>query len=112
MMHFTYTGMKTQVASNLQGNASLVMLDILLAEMNHSIFWTSQVLGRITLALRFNAYFCLVTTGWRLRNASASDRWTVEKKMDGRHSLPSLRQRFSLTADQRRTQAFVLTLKL
>lgn len=80
MMHFTYTGMKTQVASNLQGNASLVMLDILLAEMNHSIFWTSQVLGRITLTLRFNAYFCLVTTGWRLRNASASDRWTVEKK--------------------------------
>ena len=36
MMHFTYTGVKTQVASNLQGNASLVMLDILLAEMNHS----------------------------------------------------------------------------
>lgn len=112
MMHFTYTGMKTQVASNLQGNASLVMLDILLAEMNHSIFWTSQVLGRITLTLRFNAYFCLVTTGWRLRNASASDRWTVENKMDCRHSLHSLRQRFSLTADQRRTQAFVLTLKL
>lgn len=112
MMHFTYTEVKTQVASNLQGNASLVMLDILLAEMNHSIFWTSQVLGRITLASRFNAYFCLVTTGWRLRNASASDRWTMEKKMDGRHSLPSLRQRFSLTADQRRTQAFVLTLKL
>lgn len=79
MMHFTYTGMKTQVASNLQGNASLIMLDILLAELNHSIFWTSQVLGRITLALRFSAYFCLVTTGWRLRNASASDRWTVEK---------------------------------
>lgn len=88
MMHFTYTGVKTQVASNLQGNASLVMHDILLAEMNHSIFWTSQVLGRITLASRFNAYFCLVTTGWRLRNASASDRWTVEKKMDGRHCLP------------------------
>jgi len=106
--------MKTEVASNLQGNASLVMLDILLAEMNHSILWTSQVLGRITLALRFNVYFCQVTTGWRLRNASASDltvgRW--KKKIDGRHSLPSLRHRFSLTAYQRRTQAFVLTLKL
>ena len=85
MMHFSYTGMKTQVASNLQGNAWLVMLDII--GRNESINFVDHSDARpnnprVTIQR-------LLLPG-HYRNASASDLTVGQWKKNGWQTLVAI----------------------